>query len=66
MLRTRIRKGDGFTRSRGDAEELEEFQEGFGGEANVFHDFAQKIWRNISTSVKRNGGHAAVSVPKCL
>jgi hypothetical protein len=43
---------------------LEEFQESFGGEPNVFDDFAEKIWRDIPASVKRNGRHAAVSVAK--
>src|SRR5438067_8585017 len=49
---------------RGEAERLEEFQEGFGSEANVLDDFAEKVWRNVSRAVKWDSRHATVGVAK--
>ena len=45
---------------------LEQLDEFFGRETNVFDDFAQKIRRDVSACVKWNGGNATIRVPELL
>ena len=45
---------------------LEQLDEFFGRETNVFDDFAQKIRRDVASCVKRNGGDPTIRMPKLL
>jgi len=45
---------------------LQQFDEFFGREPNVFNDFAQKIRGDVSSGVEWNSCDSAVGVPKLL
>ena len=45
---------------------LEQLDEFFGRETNVFDDFAQKIRRDVASCVKWNGGDPTIRMPKLL